>query len=535
MTVGTSPRILDGTLRIRGRSVATLALAAAGLVLLTTVLRSAWICDDAYITLRTIDNVANGFGLTWNTVERVQTYTHPLWMMLLLPAYAVTGEAYYTVLAVSLLTTATAAFLLASRVAGSWVGALLALAILSCSKAFVDYSTSGLENPLTHLLLAALLAAYYGWAPGPRRTVTLALVTSLAAVNRMDSVLLFAPPLVAAVFERPGARSFRMLALGLAPFAAWELFSLFYYGFPFPNTAYAKLATGIPRLTLVTQGLHYYEASLRMDPLTPLVLLTALGGSVLARDPRDRPVAAGLLLYALYVLWIGGDFMSGRFLAAPVFIAAALVSRWCPGRFGWWAAAPLGALLLLGIAVPRSPLRAGPRYGPPVAMIHGVADERASYYKRTGLLRWRPDVALPNDPMKPRGLRARAEAPSVVIKGGTGIFGFYAGPHVHIIEKWAITDPLLARLPAAPGMWRIGHFTRALPEGYVDSRKQGRNLVHDPRIAELYDALVVVTQGPLLSRRRFLEIWKLNTGAYDVSAPDPAEAPRPPTSSTAPL
>ncbi len=39
--------------------------------------------DDAYITLRTVDNFINGYGLTWNISERVQAYTHPLWMFLL--------------------------------------------------------------------------------------------------------------------------------------------------------------------------------------------------------------------------------------------------------------------------------------------------------------------------------------------------------------------------------------------------------------------------------------------------------------------
>ena len=36
---------------------------------------------------------------------------------------------------------------------------VLALSTLALSKAFVDYSTSGLENPLTHLLLAGFFLA----------------------------------------------------------------------------------------------------------------------------------------------------------------------------------------------------------------------------------------------------------------------------------------------------------------------------------------------------------------------------------------
>lgn len=45
--------------------------------------RSAWLCDDAYITFRTVDNFINGYGLRYNTGERVQAYTHPLWLLLL--------------------------------------------------------------------------------------------------------------------------------------------------------------------------------------------------------------------------------------------------------------------------------------------------------------------------------------------------------------------------------------------------------------------------------------------------------------------
>ena len=39
----------------------------------------------------------------------------------------------------------------------------------------------------------------------------------------------------------------KTLLLGLMPLILWELFSLFYYGFLFPNSAYAKAFTGFPR------------------------------------------------------------------------------------------------------------------------------------------------------------------------------------------------------------------------------------------------------------------------------------------------
>lgn len=126
-----------------------LALACA--LLAAVVVANAWVCDDAYITLRTVDNFVHGFGLRWNPDERVQTFTHPLWLFVLSAAYFVTREPYYTTLALSLAATAVAVWLLVRHVASSVPMAAVAVLAFALSKAFVDYSTSGLENPLTHL------------------------------------------------------------------------------------------------------------------------------------------------------------------------------------------------------------------------------------------------------------------------------------------------------------------------------------------------------------------------------------------------
>ena len=138
---------------------------------------------------------------------------------------------------------------------------------------------------------------------------------------RLDALLLVAPAV--GVFLASGDRRHlrsRLLgfALGGSPLVFWELFSLFYYGFPFPNTAYAKLLTGVPKTDLMLQGLRYLADSLTRDPLTLVTLAAALG--VAFTGPRDaRPrrlaMAAGIALYLLYIIWIGGDFKpTGRFI-----------------------------------------------------------------------------------------------------------------------------------------------------------------------------------------------------------------------------
>src|SRR5262249_5814323 len=118
----TGPRVL--------RRVIWLYVATAFCVL--AIGRAAWLSDDAYITLRTIDNVWNGYGLRWNVVERVQAYTHPLWMLLLAAAYGITREAQVTTFAVSFLCVGLMLALLIRRL--STAAATLALVCLVSSR-----------------------------------------------------------------------------------------------------------------------------------------------------------------------------------------------------------------------------------------------------------------------------------------------------------------------------------------------------------------------------------------------------------------
>ncbi len=504
----------------RAAGPARLAVLAAGVIALAIVIvRSAWVCDDSFITLRTVDNLVNGFGPRWNVAERVQTFTHPLWMLLLAGFYLFTREAYYTVLGISILIAAVAAGWLVARVARSTPGALLAVAVLILSKAHVDYSTSGLENPLTHLLLV-LFASFYLPAEGRKeRPLALALIAGLLVLNRMDLLLLVAPALAVALRALPWKRGVGVALVGFSPFLAWEAFALVYYGAPFPNSAYAKLATGIPRIDLIRQGGQYVIDSITVDPVTLTAIAAAAVLAVWKGHRRERILMAGAGLYLVYVLWIGGDFMSGRFFSAPLVVAAIVLSRWRPGRPRALVYVTAAAFVAVGLIIPVSPVRSGADYaekrrGRAIGRAR-ITDERAFYYAQTGLLRARPGAPMPDHDSAREGREARAAGPQVVVRGGVGFFGYHAGPDVHIVEPWAVTDPLLARLPVPlDEPWRIGHFTRTIPPGYVDSLRTGTNRIADPRIARLYSALVIVTRGPLVTAERLIEIWRLNTGVY---------------------
>jgi arabinofuranosyltransferase len=226
-----------------GRIACALAVALYVVVLL----RTAWMSDDAYITLRTVDNFVHGYGLRWNVAERVQAFTHPLWLFLISAFYLVTREAFYTTVVLSLLVSVLAVLaLVRHHRRDPWAGVILVTALL-LSKGFVDYSTSGLENPLTHLLLAGFVILLPVEPPDDRRLWLLTLLAGFSLLARTDNLLLFGPALAFAfVRHARWRRGVLILAAGMAPVLAWHAFATLYYGIPYPNTALAKLNTGIP-------------------------------------------------------------------------------------------------------------------------------------------------------------------------------------------------------------------------------------------------------------------------------------------------
>ena len=395
------------------------------LIFATAVLTTAWVSDDAYITFRTLDNFVHGYGLRWNVGERVQSFTDPLWLLLLSIPYALTREAYFTSLVVSIPLAFAAVWLFATRIARSPLSAALGLLALIFSKAFVEYSTSGLENSLTHLLLAVFLALVC-WSDRARRLLALWCVGALIMVNRLDLVLLVGPVLAVDAVGRPWRDIVRTAAIGLTPLVAWEIFSIVYYGFPFPNTAYAKLGTGVSSMALLVQGGLYLLDTMENDPVT---LVTIGAATVMALRGRQRgnwAVAIGILLYLAYVVRVGGDFMSGRFLTPPFFAAVGVFARQTESNVRATAAPIAASIILQGMfATTRPPITSTSRTFATVAgdavSEGGIADERAFYYQWTGLLRWSRQAPLPTHRLVSDGLAMRGTS-DVVKPCDTGWF-----------------------------------------------------------------------------------------------------------------
>jgi len=502
-----------------------IAMLAAAVMLIGT----SWIGDDAFITLRFIDNFVNGFGLRFNIAERVQGYTHPLWLLLLTPFYALTREAMVTTMSFSIMLSLGALWVLVARIAkNTGYGCMMVLLALA-SRTISSFSSSGLENPLTFLLLALLVWQLYknvadnghadisgltgrDWIPAG--------IAGLLLLNRLDLAVLVGPVLAYLLFRSGGSARIKVAVMAILPAAAWMVFSLIYYGAPLPNTAYAKLGTGFSTATLIMRGLEYCKDFVLTDPLLALIIIKAVIDSLRSRNWTTLSLGIGIVLYVAYTIVIGGDFMSGRFFSAPGFLALCLLAR---ATVPQWLTKKTKAIVLSGVGILTVLLAMRMMEQPNMDIpSNGITDERRFYYSENGLVpvlkTWVTTGTEPVHPWGQSGLDLKAESlrlgtPIISLGLSTGMQGYYAGPYVHIVDRLALTDAFLARLPAIPGA-RVGHYGRLIPPGYAET---ALNTTPTTRVSALLPLLydeTLATRAPLFSQGRWPAIWRLLSGQY---------------------
>ena len=297
-------------------------------------LATAWIGDDFLISARTILNFISGHGLTWNFEQRVQVFTHPTWLFFLSGLIFMSGDFFYTTIITSISCSIASIFILIRyhhlfNQKQNIYTLLIPLLLLSSSQAYTDYMTSGLENPLSYLLVGLIiylsekimspLKYNLNAKEEKRHTVCVFLLLSLLFLNRMDYAVLILPLALQLLFLN-GFKNNNWKKINLNPalpafiiVISWFVFSIIYFGSPLPNTFYAKLQAGYPSYQIYERGLDFYYATFKHDPITLLIIIIGLITGLFSNSKLHRSLAVGIFLYALYILRAGGDFMLGRF------------------------------------------------------------------------------------------------------------------------------------------------------------------------------------------------------------------------------
>ncbi len=510
----------------------------AGAVLGVLTLGRAWVSDDAYITFRSVSNFIHGYGAVYNVDERVQAYTHPLWFLLLSVLSRVGIDLYYASILLGVACAIGVGYLIAKTLPPA--SAIIVLAALATSPSFLDFSTSGLENSLSHLLIAGIIALAFGWEEMPerRRALLIATCASLCILNRFDDALLVGPALLVTLIARPRA------AIALVPLVLWLVVATLYYGTPLPNTFYAKLGA-MPLGEGLRHGIAYLSDYALAEPLhAGIATIGALLAFNEARSTTGWPaelnkerrmllaLTIGALLYVAYVVVIGGDFMRGRMFTAPMLVALAAggITQAARGpSFGGTAIAGMSAIFVAFLLIATTT-----QYDNRISAA-GIDNERAVYQNlwlsgRMG--RATPELGASNDPATLGAILQRYAAlygPVTVSGTATGQYGYFAGPQVTVLDTLALSDPFVARMPARPHP-RPGQISRVAPLDYFRSRgdltlQRGyleRLRALDPTLREdalkaaksvqwsdraslgVWDRVRLVVSGGLLDRDRFL-------------------------------
>ncbi|MEM7203438.1 MAG: hypothetical protein AAF628_24455 [Planctomycetota bacterium] len=281
-----------------------------------------FVSDDAYISFRYSLNLVEGHGLVYNPGERVEGYSNFLWVLMAAATIALglAPEIPANALGIASGATILLSLVALSRRGSGWLHPLVwvAPACLAANRTFTAWSTGALATQFfAALVLLALLAYLAERRSSASRPAVSALLFAAAALTRPEGPLFFA--IAAAFFAADvfvlGRRRVGSLAMWLTLFAlvvgthvAWRWS---YYGYPLPNTYYAKVAGFWWESSRVWMGLFVTDHHIAW--VAPLPLL----GLLLRRDHTAALLATTVATYTAYLLYIGGDFFEYR-LTTPI-------------------------------------------------------------------------------------------------------------------------------------------------------------------------------------------------------------------------
>jgi hypothetical protein len=488
-----------------------------------------WISDDAFITMRYVKNFLDGNGLVYNIGERVEGYTHFLWLLLLSAAGWIGFDpvdasvwlgiaSFVGILALLVFIS----YRSRENAANFWLP--LAAMLFALNYDNVVWASGGLETSFyTLLLLGAFAVWFYAIFEVRTRLLLSGLCLTLATLTRPDGalfiiagvVLLFSYDSKRLALQRNiGWFLLPAITIGV-PYLLWKYE---YYGNLLPLTYYAKSASH----SYVGQGLFYVWLYFRVYFLFGLALIASIvllwksrRTTTDAREDRGSPTVTAAILALLYlvafVIRSGGDFMFARFMVPVVPLLLLLVeSGWNKVKSTLPRIA--FAVLLLGGVFLENELRSGVLFhrndkGDIVenwglkgeGSTRGIADERWAYYYRyvwgadgsEGAMDVYSEVGKYLEPFF-RGLHV-----TVAVPGAMNMLAYYANFRT-AINEFGLTDSAIAH-SATTDTERIGHEKHA-SEAYLIKRNVNYELVQvtnspPPQLTAMSVAFEVPTLG----------------------------------------
>jgi arabinofuranosyltransferase len=453
--------------------------------------------DDAYISLRYVNQWLAGNGLVYNIGERVEGYSNFLWIVLLgssgLSGLDLVFAARLWGIGFSI-ATLVLVYLFVRRLPFP----LLSLLFLALSAPFAMWAVGGLENPLFMFLAFAGSWLFYreetrssGW--------TSSIFWGLLALTRPDGLLFGGVAFLYRVLRLYRLRQWPqrhdylralVLAVLVLPHFIWRLT---YYGYPLPNTLYAK-SMGMSLRSFLEGGYYIYSSFEIIGGVFFASLLVLLAVAARQRYRYTAYFTLNIAAYFLFIFAAGGDWMPAqRFLASILPLLAVVIHA---------GAAELVRLL--------SPLLRGRLAWTPVfiQLLYIVAISLSARFISPGIpIDHRLSLPYPWVTY----LEERIQHTDTIAVFDAGFVGYRLPLTVRIVDMVGLTDEYIAHRPAqfpgglwgrgdAWGRWDVDYVLAQNPRFVqmhlhgVDEQGNWRTgftgtalLVNDPRFQERYE------------------------------------------------
>ncbi len=441
------------------------------------IIQNSWVSEDAFITLRHIENFIKGHGPVFNINERVEGYTHPLWFAIVALFRWLGLSPKGAVILPGLLFSFTALYILFFRVRFSKESSNKdflnpAAVILIGTSAFIDFGTSGLETSLSYFLLI-LYAKFIAEDIWKNKPLLMGIVVALLILTRPDYgvFLIFMTFVYTYNFLKKRVR-FKMVVHFIAPpfilLGFYELFRMGYYAALMPNPFYTKSGSSSHFL----QGLKYLKDFGQGSLIFVIFLLAALAFLLNRRQKELRNrliILFSGIIHGFFIIRGGGDFMHGRFLLSALFlITASMIGAFdkiFDKRIFYRNVYIFASIILLFISLSVIPVqKRGKIYN------YDISNERYAYYnnqiipfkyifKDTVILMWKTIG---------RNYRVLSEKAKLNIRIAylnVGFTGYYSGRNIYLIDRLGLADPIISRI-ALEKRGRPGH-EKSAPFGYL--------------------------------------------------------------------
>lgn len=495
-----------------------------------------WQSDDAYHAYAMSKNLVDGHGFVYNIGERSSASSCPLFTLIVAAGYFVFRNMFLVSLLICIIFSALAFNILVHDFCTNKTQVVISFILCICSVSFMSYTTAGLENCLLFYLAALFLKKYFNTKSYKAGDLLyMAILISLIAMTRMDAVLMFVPMVVYLYLLKRNRVSFIKCCiigfLGLLPFILWELFSLFYFGFFVPNTAFVKLGTNIAKKEYIVRGLQYLFTTAICDPLVIVFPVAVIIVILFIRKADYIYTMLGLILYFAYIIYIGGDFMLGRHFTVMFFMAIISYIKIFNGEIGadTFKAKNRGLISFVKIVTILSVICTIVSHPIADQFLYGghfnspISDERAGYFKWTSLFNnalsyVRTGEMCIEEAWNDEGVQYFIDNgyDSAILPNVPGITKYYHND-MYLNDTYALGDPFLSKLPAVlDPNWRIGHMYRECPKGYDDTIiYHEENSIQNESLKQYYEVIKLITRGDLLDSNRLKAIIDINLGKYD--------------------